>query len=84
VHFELADELVACNQFTEAMAEYNAVIQLNPKHVPSYLNLGVILVRINRLDEAIQCFQTAVDIEPENHQANEYLTSAQSHKRQAR
>jgi len=84
VHFELANELVASNQFTEAMAEYNAVIQLNPKHVPSYLNLGVLLVRINRLDEAIQCFQTAVELEPENPTANEYLTSAQSHKRQAR
>ena len=84
VHFELANELVASNQFTEAIAEYNAVIQLNPKHVPSYLNLGVLLVRINRLDEAIQCFQTAVELEPENPTANEYLTSAQSHKRQAR
>jgi cytochrome c-type biogenesis protein CcmH/NrfG len=40
----------------------------------------VMLVRFNRLDEAILCFQNALKIEPENRIAQEYLASVQAHK----
>jgi tetratricopeptide (TPR) repeat protein len=42
---------------------------------PAIFNLGVVLVRFNRLDEAIACFQNALKIEPDNWIAQEYLAS---------
>jgi cytochrome c-type biogenesis protein CcmH/NrfG len=40
------------------------------------------LVRFNRLDDAITCFQNALKIEPGNQIAQEYLASVLAHKAQ--
>jgi tetratricopeptide (TPR) repeat protein len=64
------------------MREYSEVLKLNPRHIYSHLNLGVLLARFNRLDEAIACFQGALRIEPDNQMAQEYLQTVLAHKAQ--
>jgi tetratricopeptide (TPR) repeat protein len=76
--------LVAVNQPEEAIREYTEVIGINPRHVISHINLGVLLVRFNRLDAAIACFQDALKLEPDNQIAQEYLESVLAHKTQPR
>jgi predicted Zn-dependent protease len=73
---------VAANQFEAAAREYSEVLRINPGHVTSRINLGVVLVRFNRLDEAISCFQDALKLEPTNQIAQEYLSSVRAHKAQ--
>jgi cytochrome c-type biogenesis protein CcmH/NrfG len=58
------------------------VLKINPRHVPSQIKLGAVLVHFNRLDEAIACFQNALKIEPDNQIAQEYLASVRAHKAQ--
>ena len=83
-HFELADELNAANQPEEAAHEYAAVLNINPRHVPSHIKLGLVLVRFNRLDDAVACFQNALKIEPDNQIAQECLASVLARKAQPR
>jgi len=46
---------------------------LNPRHAVSRINFGVMLVRQNRLDEAIQQFEVALQLDPKNAAAADYL-----------
>ena len=78
-HYDLAGEFAADNQLEEAAREYGAVLNINPRHVPSYLNLGVALVHFNQPGEAIKCFQNALMFEPTNRVAQEYLNSLLAH-----
>ena len=39
-------------------------VQLYSKSVPAYQNLGTVLLRQNRLDEADACFYTALELNP--------------------
>ena len=48
----------------EAIAEYRAAIELNPKYAYAHTNLGNALYRQGKLDEAIACFRQAIEIEP--------------------
>jgi cytochrome c-type biogenesis protein CcmH/NrfG len=46
---------------------------LNPRHVVSRINFGVVLFRQNHLDDAIQQFQAALQLDPKNAAAADYL-----------
>jgi cytochrome c-type biogenesis protein CcmH/NrfG len=48
-------------------------LRINPRHAVSHVNLGVMLVRQNRLREAVLCFETAVQIDPNYREARDYL-----------
>ncbi len=72
-HFELAGELAAKGEVGESIKEYSEVLRINPRHAVSHVNLGVMLVRQNRLTEAALCFETAVQIDPNYREAREYL-----------
>ncbi len=43
---------------------YRAILKGYPAHAPSLCNLGVILVRANRLDEAAECYNLALAATP--------------------
>ena len=77
-HFELAGELAAKGEFAESIKEYSAVLQINPRHAVSHVNLGVMLVRQNRLAEATTCFETALRLDPNYREAREYLDQVRS------
>jgi tetratricopeptide (TPR) repeat protein len=81
-HFELASELAAAGEVAESLKHYLEVVRLNPQHVVTRINLGVMLVRQNRLVEAGQQFEIALQLEPNSQAARDYLTQVRA--RQAR
>jgi len=80
--FELAGELANQNQINEAIAQYVEVTRLNPRHPLTRINLGTMLVRLNRLDEAIRQYELALQIDPGNKSAQEYLYKVRERKQQ--
>ncbi len=77
-HFELAGELAAAGDVAESIQQYAEVLRLNSRHVVSRINLGVMLVRQNRFDEAIQQFETALQLDPNSRDARDYLTQVRA------
>jgi predicted O-linked N-acetylglucosamine transferase (SPINDLY family) len=55
-----AGDLTAAEQF------YRAVLQRDPQHAAALCNLGAVLVRFNRLDEAARCYAACLAAHP-NH-----------------
>ena len=81
-HFELAGELAAVNDVAASIKEYQETVRLNPRHAVARVNLGVMLVRQNRMDEAIQQFEAALAIEPGNAAAKDYLRQVSTRRSQ--
>lgn len=77
-HFELAGELAAKGEVVESIKQYSEVLRMNPRHAVSHVNLGVMLVRQNRLAEAMTCFETALRLDPNYREAREYLNQVRA------
>ena len=73
---------MAAGQINDAIREYAEVLRVNPRHTVTHLNLGVLLVRQQRLPEAIARFEDAVRLEPGNRTAQDYLNQARQHQAQ--
>src|SRR5262249_51983242 len=71
--FELASELAWENQVAESTHEYQEALRINPRHVVSHINLGVMFERQNRHGEAIEQFEQALALDPNSKPAQEYL-----------
>ena len=82
--FELAGELAAANEVADSIREYQETVRLNPQHAVAHVNLGVMLVRQNRTDEAIQQFEIALSVEPTNAAARDYLRQVRASRNQKR
>jgi tetratricopeptide (TPR) repeat protein len=48
----------------EAVRGFEAVLQLVPRHYPSWANLGAALIALGRGGEAVGCLERALEIEP--------------------
>jgi tetratricopeptide (TPR) repeat protein len=81
-HYVLAGEFEAANHLEDAAREYAAVLNINSQHVPSYVNLGLLLLHFNQPDEAVKCFENALKFDPDNLTARKYLTSLRAQKAQ--
>jgi tetratricopeptide (TPR) repeat protein len=77
-HFELAGELAAAGDAAESIKHYLEVVRLNPQHAVTRINLGVVLVRQNRLAEAVQQFEIALQLNPDSREAQDYLTQVRA------
>jgi tetratricopeptide (TPR) repeat protein len=51
--------------YATALGQYRAAVERNPQDAESLSNLGQVLVRMNKADEAIQYFERAVSILPD-------------------
>ena len=60
----LGRALVRRGRFDEAIAQYQAALEINPAFVEIRANLGSVLATQGRLDEAIAQYQAALDISP--------------------
>jgi len=54
----------AQNQDSEAIAEFQAAVRINPKFELAHFNLANALSRVGRLDEAIAHYETAARLNP--------------------
>ena len=66
--------------YANAETLWRGTIAANPGCASAYYNLGVVLVRQRRLDEAIAQFQAALRIRPDDPEAHNNLGSALLHK----
>jgi superkiller protein 3 len=64
-HFQLAFAYDGMTKYDEAMAEYRRAIELDPKMVAAYQNLGALLVK-KKPEQARQLLATAAQLQPEN------------------
>ncbi|MCS7260051.1 MAG: tetratricopeptide repeat protein [Anaerolineae bacterium] len=63
-HFKLGAAWVRANLLTLAEAAFRKAIALDAQHVDAYVNLGVTLYQMGRLDEALQEYDAALAIAP--------------------
>ena len=52
------------NVLERAKEYFSKAIELNPRYLNAYINLGIVNKRLELVDEAIFCFETALDINP--------------------
>lgn len=69
----LLGQLLAPDHPQEAIAHLQRVLQLEPRLVAAYLELGELFVRTRDVDKAISCFQSAVQLDPKNARARQRL-----------
>jgi len=65
LHYNLANLFNQQGAFDAAIADYERAIALKPDYLEAYVNLGSVLVKLDRLPEALTRFQQAVDIDPD-------------------
>src|SRR5205085_635765 len=59
-------ELLALGRNTEAVDELQIYVRDNPRDADAWANLGNALSALNRDNEALQAYQRAVDVDPNN------------------
>ena len=65
LNYNLANLLNRQREFMSAIDAYRRAIELKPTYVEAHVNLGSVLIKLNRIPEARSCFQRAVDIDPD-------------------
>jgi tetratricopeptide (TPR) repeat protein len=63
-HFNYGVLLDSLGHFQEASTHYEKAISLNPKYIPSFLNLAFDHERMDNLDEAEQIYQKVIRFDP--------------------
>ena len=61
-----------------AFESFHAVLEADPKYVEGWIGMGLVLGNIGRLEEAAKCFEKAIDIDPMNQKAKNYLEQTHS------
>lgn len=46
------------------MGYFRKVIEIQPQKPKAYNNLGVVLKDMNKVEEAIECFHKAIELDP--------------------
>ena len=62
--FNLGIALAMRGASEESIAAYRRVIDMEPEFTPAYVNLGLLLLSIDRISDAATIFQTGVVIDP--------------------
>ncbi|HEX4096408.1 MAG TPA: tetratricopeptide repeat protein, partial [Caulobacteraceae bacterium] len=62
--FDGATAAMKAGRWPEALAGYGEVLQLQPGHIPSLNNRGIVLSRLGRIAEALASFEAALAINP--------------------
>jgi len=65
-HYELGNKLQEEGRYAEAAEEFRKALAAEPTSTRINNSLGMCLVRMGKADEAIQCFQTALDLFPDD------------------
>lgn len=68
-HYDRALKLIDEKQAAEAISELKAAIKIHPNYLKALNDLGVLFLKLNRLDEAADALQTATKIDERFHVA---------------
>ena len=55
--------LISTNKALDAVACYDEILRLDPRHTEALIRKGAALERLNRFEEAIQCYERAIEID---------------------
>ncbi|WP_289015863.1 tetratricopeptide repeat protein, partial [uncultured Methylobacterium sp.] len=69
--------LIATNQFDKAIEDYNAALNVNNKDATSWAYRGLAYEKSNRRKEAMENYQRAAGIDPNNAVAKQGLSRVQ-------
>ena len=64
VYYNSGVAKLALGEFTEALADYNAAIQLKPDYAEAYYNRGVVKIYFKQLNDALADFDEVIRIKP--------------------
>src|SRR4029453_8707766 len=70
---EKAQELFEQRRWPEALEELRAATSINPYNASWFFNIGLTLDEMERFEEAIEAYQQALEIDPEDVQALQHL-----------
>ncbi len=75
-HYNLGATLIEAKQFTRAVRTLKTLIRLNPHHLSGNYKLGQALLETGREEDAIDCFQVAIQKLPDSKALKKMLASA--------
>ncbi len=75
-HYQRAIALQRGGNMNAAVREMRAALEMNPRYVAVYIDLGAALARQGKIPEALPCFQKALELNPDNEPARENLAIA--------
>jgi len=81
-HLNLSNQCIAAGDTEEALKHLYKVLQLDPRHVPAYNNLGRLLYKQGRVQEAIPYFEKALRMDPNYGEAHYNLALSLSKQNQ--
>lgn len=61
-----ADSLFKQGNYPEALQYYDKSVQKDPKYVRAWIGKGVAFSMLGKLDEALECHEKALKLEPDN------------------
>ncbi len=68
-HFELGVEHNSNQRQRESAEEFKTSLQLNPRYVPTWVNLGYVLCELREYAEAEHSLASALKLDPNSHEA---------------
>ena len=71
--FELAVQAQALKKYDDAIENFKKAIELNPQWAACHSNLGILLARQGKKDEALKFLQMALSLNPQNKQELERM-----------
>ena len=74
-HFEKASALIICRDYAGAAAELKKAISIRPNDPEAHYDMGVVLSRLGRLDDAMESFIAAIKLKPSFAEAHYNLGS---------
>ncbi len=77
-----ADRTAAMERYDEAISEYEKALELEPQHPAIHRNLGLVLIRLGRRDEAVAHLQTVLRLVPNEPIAREALDAIERQRQQ--
>ncbi len=63
-HFNLGNSYRILGRFEESVESYYNALAVNPEHVMSWINLGIILGKLNKNKLAISAISKAIELRP--------------------
>lgn len=78
ISLRIADLYAKVGQDTRAIKELKSLIALHPLFVAARLKLGLILYGLNKLDDAIEQWESALLRDPQNSEAQKYIRMARA------
>jgi protein O-GlcNAc transferase len=69
IHYNLAKVYKETGMDPKAVAHYRQCVAIDPSHTEAYNNMGALLIKKDQLDQALECFETAIRLRPVYYQA---------------